>query len=268
MLGFIVPIKSKAVSKDWDYELKLLERTARSICNQTNDNFKMFIVYNEKPEINFTHENIIYVKYPHEFVSADKIEDYDSYVKKYYNKDYAEKMLDKGKKISYGCKIAKEYDCNYLMAVDSDDLVSNKLVDFVQQHEKKENAGWRIKKGFIYEEGKLYVTKSNKIYGINGSTHIINSDIVKTPDFKQNIFWNFNLFEAHGYTKNRLIDFHNATLGEIEFCGIIYIVHKNNYSNISKITSRLTLKNIIKKIIRGRLVTNKLSKEFGLYTIR
>ena len=268
MLGFVVPIKSKAVSKDWDYELKLLERTARSICNQTNAQFKLIIVYNEKPEINFNHENIVYVNYPYPFVTADKIEDFDSYVQKYYNREYAEKMLDKGKKISYGCKIAKEYNCSYLMAVDSDDLVSNKLAEYVNGHAGSDTAGWRVRKGFIYEEGSFYVTKSKQIYGINGSTHIISSKIIETPNFERNIFWNFNLFEAHGYTRQRLKDYHKAELKEIDFNGIIYVIHKNNYSNIKKITSTLTLKNVIKKIIRGKLITEKISMEFGLYKIK
>ncbi|MGN6296288.1 MAG: hypothetical protein ACTHM7_05860 [Ginsengibacter sp.] len=267
MLAFVVPIKSKAVCKDWDYELKLLERTARSICNQTNRYFKMIIVHNEKPKINFNHENIIYVDFPYPFVTADKIEDFDSYVQKYYNKEYSEKMLDKGKKISFGCKIAQQYNCSYIMAVDSDDLVSNKLAEYVNQ-QGSDNAGWRIRKGFVYEEGNFHVTKNKRIFGINGSTHIISSKIITIPDFERNIFWNFNLFEAHGYTRQRLKDYNKVELQEIDFYGIIYVVHKNNYSNIRKITSDLTLKNVVKKIIRGKLITKELSLEFGLYKIR
>ena len=108
MLGFVVPVKPKAVSKDWEYEMKLLERTARSICGQNCDQFKLVIVYNDMPEIKFQHKNIIYLYYPYPPVAVNEIEDYESYVIKYYNRIYAERMMDKGKKIHYGCKRAIE----------------------------------------------------------------------------------------------------------------------------------------------------------------
>jgi hypothetical protein len=169
---------------------------------------------------------------------------------------------------TYGCKIAKDYNCTYLMAVDSDDLVSNKLAAFVNEYADSGNAGWRIKNGFIYEEGNSYVIKSRQIFGINGSTHIINSQLISIPDFEKNIFWNFNLFEAHGYTRQRLKDYNKAELKEIVFNGIIYVVHKNNYSNIKKMVSAVTLKNIAKKILRGKSMTRKICCEFGLYKIK
>jgi len=267
LLGFVIPIKPKAVSRDWNYDLCLLERTVRSICGQTSSQFKIIIVFNERPEINFSHSNIMYAHYPFPTAKVDEIEDFDSYVVKHYNKEYAEKMMDKGKKIFYGCKIAKENGCDYIMAVDSDDLVSNKLALFVEQNANSGTAGWRINRGYIYEEGSFFVIKSNNIFGINGSTHIIKSDIISIPDFNKNIFWNFNLFEAHGYTLQRLKDFHQKELTNIFIFGIIYIVHKNNYSNIKGLTSMMSFKNIMRKIIRGKLLSKGICQEFGLYKI-
>lgn len=268
MLGFVVPIKPKVLSKDWAYENLLFERTVRSICSQKNNQFKVFIIYNQKPEINFEHPSIIYIQYPYPPVSIEEIEDYESYVKQYYNKIYAERMMDKGKKIFFGCKVAKDSNCDYIMAVDSDDLVSNQLAQFVEQNSKNGCPGWRINMGYIYEEGNFFAIKSDKIYGINGSTHIIKSDIISIPDFNKNIFWNYNLFEAHGYTWQRIKDYHQQELINIFTCGIIYIVHKNNYSNIKKLTSRISLKNIIKKLLKGKMLSKSLCDEFGLYKIK
>ena len=47
MVGFVVPIKSKYVSRDWILDNHLLERTMRSICAQADQNFRLFIVYND-----------------------------------------------------------------------------------------------------------------------------------------------------------------------------------------------------------------------------
>jgi hypothetical protein len=267
MIGFIVPIKPKAFSKEWDYDSKLLERTARSICAQTCSKFKLIIVYNDKPEIKFEHENIIYLHFPYPSVSVTEIEDFDEYVKLHYSGQYAERMIDKGKKIHFGCKVAIEAGCSYIMGVDSDDLISNKLAAFVDENASMNLAGWRIQKGYMYEEDSMLLIKKFDIQNINGSTHIIRKDLITIPDFSTNLFWNYNLFEAHSYTYNRIKDFHNELLGEYPFFGIIYIIHKNNYSNILKLTKAVTFKNFIKKIVLGKFISNKIRHEFNLSKI-
>ena len=266
MLGFVVPIKPKAVSKNWAFDNQLLERTVRSICAQTNDSFKLIVVYNDQPEINFVHPNIFFLHYSFPPVKVDEFEDLD-YVLKYYTREYAEKMMDKGKKIHYGCKHAIELGCNYLMGVDSDDLVSNQFAKFVHQNCWSNKAGWRIKKGFIYEEGSKYLVKNLNIQNLNGSTHIIRKDLITIPDFKSNLFWNFNLFESHGYTYQRLKDFHQAVLEDYPLFGIIYIVHQNNYSNIFQKTFKLSIKNVVKNFVRGVFLSNNIRNEYNLFTI-
>ncbi len=266
MLGFVVPIKPKSVSKDWNYDNLLLERTARSICAQTDQHFRLVIVYNDRPEIKYQHPNIIFARYPYPSVRVDEIEDLD-YVLKYYSREYAAKMMDKGKKIHYGCKKAMEAGCGYMMGIDSDDLISNKLAAFVNKHAANSKAGWRIKKGFIYEENSSILVKKYDIQNINGGTHIIRKDLIAIPDFTSNLFWNYNLFEAHGYTYARIRDFHNELLEDYSFFGLIYIVHKNNYSNILQLTKAITLKNLIKKIVRGKLLSASIRKEYNLYKL-
>jgi len=266
MIGFIVPVKPKSVSKNWTYENLLLQRTTESICAQTDQSFRLVIVYNDPPEINFEHPNIIFVHYPFPSVLVNDIEDLD-YVLKYYSEDYAEKMMDKGKKIHYGCKIAAEAGCTYMMGIDSDDLISNKISAFVNKNAGSNKAGWRIKKGFIYEEGSRILIKQFNMQNINGGTHIIRYDLITIPDFTSNVFWNYNLFEAHGYTYHRIRDFHNELLDDYPSAGLIYVVHKNNYSNILKLTRAITFKNIVKKIIRCKLILGKIRREFNLYKL-
>ena len=266
MIGFVVPIKPNAVSKNWDHDNRLLERTVRSICAQTDPHFRLIVVYNDLPEINFTHPNIVFLHYSFPPVKVDEFEDLD-YVLKYYSREYAEKMMDKGKKIHYGCKTAIEAGCTYLMGVDSDDLVSNQLAAFVHNNGQPGKAGWRVKKGYIYEEGSRLLVKKMDIQNINGSTHIIRKDLVTIPDFSSNLFWNYNLFEAHGYTYQRLKDFHQAVLEDYPLFGIIYIVHQNNYSNIFQKTFKLSFKNVVKNFVRGVFLSSKIRNEYNLFAI-
>lgn len=267
MIGFVVPVKAKAASRDWDYDNLLLERTVRSICAQTNADFRLIVVHNDKPSIAYSHPNMSFAPYPYPYVRADEIEDLD-YVLQYHAKEYAEKMMDKGKKITFGCSVAIDAGCAYLMAVDSDDLISNRLSEFVNLRASGNGPGWRIQKGFIYEENSLILVKKYDIQNANGGTHIIRRDLVTIPDFSTNLFWNYNLFESHGYTWRRIKDYNHEVLADYPLFGMIYIVHRNNYSNISSVVKAVTPRNVIKKLVRGRVLTQSIRREFGLYRLR
>jgi hypothetical protein len=267
MLGFIVPIKPKKHSRDWHQDNLLLERSVRSICNQTSRDFRVILVYSDMPEITFTDTNLHYVHYPFGDFTVNEIHDWQDR-SKWYAAPYAERMMDKGRKIMLGCKLAKELGCTYLMSVDSDDLVSEKLTAFVAENGNVRKPGWRILKGYIYEEGSKIVVKNPKIWGINGSTHIIREDLVKVPDLNTNFnLFDCSLFEGHAYTLQRLIDYYNERLEFLPFYGVIYVIHNNNYSKVKEIVTSLTIKHIVKKIVFGKFITSDIRKEFGLYSI-
>ena len=269
MLGFILPIKPKQHSKNWSLDNQLLERTVKSIFNQKDKNFKVVVVYTDMPEIDFTNENLYFRHYPYGDISIQQIRDWEDR-KKWYEPVYAERMMDKGRKIMLGCKVAKELGCTYLMSVDSDDLVSEQLAGFVNSHNNdRKVAGWRFLNGYLYEDGSRIVIKNHQIWGINGSTHIIREDLVDDPDLDTNYnLFDYSLFEGHAYTLQRIIDFKKETLEFLPFYGVIYTVHKNNYSEIKNIISAFTPKQVIKKIVLGKLITSKIKSEFGLYPVK
>jgi hypothetical protein len=267
VLGFIVPVKPKKYSKNWDLDNQLLERTIKSIFNQKEKDFKVVIVHNDLPEIKFSHPELYYQHYPYGDFSIDQIEDWEDR-RKWYAPAYAERMMDKGRKIMMGCKSAKELGCTYLMAVDSDDLVSNKLAGFVNENQNKKLAGWRFVDGYMYEDGSRIIIKNHQIWGINGSTHIIRHDLVEVPDLATNQkLFDVSLFEGHAYAFQRIKDFNNESLDFLPFFGVIYIIHKNNHSNIKSIISAVTPKQIVKKILYGKILTSNIRNEFGLYQL-
>ena len=266
MIGFIVPIKSKSLSKDWNLDNILLERTIRSICAQTLNKYKLIVVYTDFPEIKYHNDHVIFTYFPYNFTKITDIDD-SSHILKYYSVDYAEKMFDKGRKITFGAQIAIEAGCEYIMSIDSDDLISNKIVEYVLNNNYIVAPGWVIKKGYIYTENKKYLIKKNDIQNINGSTHIIRKDLVAIPDFSKNIFTNFNLFESHGYTCKRIKNEYNEELLDFPIPGLIYIISGNNYSNINSIMNSLNIKNIVKKIIKRQKLSETIRSEFGLYKL-
>lgn len=268
MLGFIVPIKPRQYSKNWQLDNQVLERTAKAVCNQDSNDFKLIIVYTDKPEINYGHEHLHYVHFPYEEVSVKEITDWEER-KQWYSPVFAERMMDKSRKIMLGCEMAKTLGCTYLMGVDSDDLISNRLVSFVNCYAGKNVAGWRITKGYVYEENAYVAIKNKNIWQMNGSTHIIRADLVRIPDFTINFnLFDYSLFQSHVYTYQRLIDFEKEKLEEVPFYGVIYLIHNNNYSEVKDIISANSLKLFIKKMLFGKWITPKLREEFGLYSLK
>ena len=112
-----------------------------------------------------------------------------------------ERRWDKSKKIFYGCKIAKEEGCTYLMSVDADDLVSNRLVSYIDDRIKENDVpGFYIKKGFLLHTGEKRMIKiSEGMQNFNGSTHILKTDYVEIPDFNTGEWMDYNLFTSHGW---------------------------------------------------------------------
>ncbi|QCR22163.1 hypothetical protein [Pontibacter sp. SGAir0037] len=266
MIAFVIPVKPKFNSKDWGNDNALLSRTLKSICNQTNSGFLVYVVYHDLPELTFDHPNIKFIQYPFSYLNSDSIEDLEDYALKYYSRKYAEYMFDKGKKITFGCDKAKRDGCNFIMAVDSDDLVSNKIAKFVNSSSASK-PGWVIEKGYIYLENSKFLIKSKLLQGINGSTHIINSNLVPIPDLETNRLFDFNFFESHGYLRTRIQQLYNMNLETLPFYGAIYIVHKFNSSAISDLVTKFKIKTYLKYLIFGKLLDSKTREEFSLYNV-
>jgi hypothetical protein len=267
MIGFIVPISPKKYSGDWRKANLILERTVRSICNQTSRDFRLIIVYNDKPEIEFSDGNIHYLPYSCPEITVSQISDFN-FMSQWFTPEYAERMMDKSRKITLGCKMAKELGCNYLMAIDSDDMISNKIAEYVNQNPTSNTAGWRISKGYLYNEGSRFIVKNDQIWAMNGSTHIIREDLVPIPNFESDFkLFSYNLFQQHPYTYQRITDFHKEKLSHLPFFGTIYLIHDFNYSQVDKILSANKIKQFVKLLLRGKFLSKKIKEEFGIYQI-
>lgn len=155
-LTFIIPLRSKQVSKSWQRVNTQLERTLKSVCRQTATDFEVVVVCHEKPEIEFKHPSINYVGVDFPIPSGD----------------VASKERDKCRKMWVGLHSAKDMKTSYVMFVDADDCVSNRLVEFAFKN--TQNNGWYINQGYEHPDGSdiVYVRKKNFHMKTNTS-HII-----------------------------------------------------------------------------------------------
>ena len=261
MLTFLVPVKSERVSSNWPKFCSLFEKTLISICNQTDNNFKVVIVCHEKPRLNFTHKNIHYVHV-----------DFDPPIRAESESDESinvRRELDKGKKLEIGVSYAQErFNTDYIMTVDSDDFISNRIAAFVNQSNKK-TPGWYIKNGYIHYSSKSFLLATYKFHSLCGSSVIVKPELLQYFFDKDPIL----------YFDHRLTVINDIELERFPFYGGIYSIsngenHLMNYSKIKKsnnhrdLISAKGLKRLLNKIgnYSPRLITKKLKSEFSFET--
>jgi len=253
MLVFVIPLMSPKVAKSWEHACKLLERTVKSVCNQTSSNFRVVVVCNEKPNIEFNHDHLTYLEVdlplPELTIKG--------------------KTLDRGYKVLKGLIWAGELAPSHVMAVDADDCVSKYLAEFVEQNNQSD--GWFIKKGYVYQDGKSIVYFRKNFYKICGTCNIVNYklyDLCETSESSsENFIWHYH--GGHKYILQHLTE-KGSNIKPLPFIGATYIVEngENYYNdNFNRLMRPQQMISYIKSLKNYRPLTNSIRKEFGLYNI-
>jgi hypothetical protein len=169
MLTFITPVISKDISDNWSVVRANLRKTLDSVKNQTNSNWRVLIVSQTRPDVEYIEDKIIYLhadfkpaqKYPKNIELSD--------VKRAVCRRAND--LDRLRKIRVAAATLHEYRSDFVMLLEADDLVSNRLCEFVM--ENKEANGWSIPKGYIWDGRSGYLLKTNRLTAISGSSWIV-----------------------------------------------------------------------------------------------
>lgn len=262
MIQFIIPVKSKKVTGSWDNFSKIFERTLKSVASQTSQNFRITVVCDEKPDVTFNHPNVEYIHV-----------DFDPPNLKGSPKEMHDglKEEDKSKKILKGVEFGKKYNADYLMVVDADDCISNKIAQFVDLNRNQNKPGWFFKKGYIYREGDKLISLNKENFNTLCGTCII----IK-PEFIERLFQNVpHLLFVHKTTHLP----GGYCLEPLPFPGSIYSMAngENHYMSqdqiknltLTNIFSWKTIKGIIRKLKKYRIqpLSGSLKEEFGIYTL-
>ena len=264
--AFVIPFRPKAESINWTRESELLKQTIQSILQQTYPGYRVYVVYTDMPENTVTDSRIEYIEFPYGHQSYEEIDHREELLLLFKSSKMVVRRWDKARKLTYGSKLAKEASCDFIMALDADDLLSNRFLTFLATEAKEKNCkGWYMDRGYLYKEHTNYLMRiSKQMRYLNGSTHVLHADLVKIPDFSSDDWQDYNLFTDHGWVKQRVLEQQGADLQPIPFEALVYVVHKSNISKVHKKEYGLTFKNVIKKIVRGVWLSNKLRKEFGI----
>lgn len=152
MFVFVISLRHPKNANNFAHVEKLLSITLQSICGQTDPNFKVIVVCNEKPNVSFQDERIHY-----HVVAFDAPSD-----KKAAALENQPKFLDKGTKYLAGLLYAEKFDPKYVCIFDADDWLNKNFVKEINQ--APDYPVWYVNKGYMVN----YQTKEYKnISGFN-----------------------------------------------------------------------------------------------------
>jgi len=254
MVYFGIPLRSKFSSNNWEIVSKLFNRTLWSVYNQkTNYLFKIIVVCHELPELE--------KKYDKNVVEFHQ-------VSTPYPQNLKEQMNDKGYKVHVIGKIIRDYGGGFTMIVDADDLISNKIVEFVYKNIKLNNFGWYVSVGYCFYLDKIRLNIAPKFP--SGSNTIINYTRELLPSNMENA-WKSSVPENEfiiikGHSRKVKIEACKnigRPLQALPFKGAIYVLGTgDNHSTLSGYRS--SLREFLDNTITRRRITDKIKEEFSI----
>lgn len=253
MFVFIIPFRSCQTIDRWDYACNLLRRTLKSVCNQTDDDFRVLVVCSELPENIEPHPQVEFI--PVNLPTPD---------------NFQQGIRDSKIKVRIGCFYAQQYSPDFIMSVDADDLVSSRLVEYTKNNLKQH--GFYFQKGYIYVEGdNKLLLKRQKFYRWCGTCNIFRADIFDIPESVKFEYFSEEVIAKtyclHHSTAPKIMEERGGVMEPLPFPGSIYSI--DNAINITsvdkqKLQGKGFLTNFKRFLLDYKAITPKIKREFLL----
>ena len=140
MIAFITSFRARALAKDWNHNIMLLERAVQSMLAQVGRESCVVVACHEIPKTELARESRVHFL-PVNFCQPAKT--------------FADMCVDKVLKLSVGAQWARARGYQYVAFTDADDLVSNRIVEFVANH--SDENGWYCPAVLFHAYGKRLV---------------------------------------------------------------------------------------------------------------
>jgi hypothetical protein len=226
MLVFVVPLIHPAVTVDWAIVQARVRDTARSLCAQQGDDWRAILVANEEailpglPE----HLEVVRVQEPPPSVVVYARHNPDA------NAWRTTVRRDKGRKILAGLLHAGPGARAHVMPVDADDLVSNRLAEFVGRH--ADQPGWFVQRGYVHQVGHRLMYLHPEFHLQCGTCFLLRADLLQIPARTQDANDEYvqQMFGSHQYAMTLFAEAGHP-LAPLPFPGVVYrIGHGQNIS--------------------------------------
>lgn len=247
MVAFVIPVKSKAVSRDWRLTSGLLAQTLASIAGQKFGSHETFLVVHEVPEIDFPEPESTHI-IPVNFSSPAKV---------------ASQLLrwDKERKLRLGLKAALAGSCTHVMKLDSDDCISWILGKYI---EKNEADAYIFNHGIVFRQGsRLYQLEKTSFHCICGSSSVFAANLFRTHPQAETI-WDFFCSDSHERVVEKAREWQIRYLHP-PFPAVCYVCSADvRLSDLYHPVCGTTFRQMVGKIRRTRLLGPKTRAEFAL----
>jgi hypothetical protein len=140
MIAFITSFRARALARDWDHNVMMLERAVQSILAQVHGKSCVVVACHEIPETPLARESRVHFL-PVNFSPPART-----------NNDMC---VDKVLKLSVGAHWARAQGYQYVVFTDADDLVSNRIVKFIADH--SDENGWYCPAVMFYTYGGRFM---------------------------------------------------------------------------------------------------------------
>lgn len=248
MLAFVTSLRHPHNSTDYRRVEALLADTLASVGQQTDPDFRVWVVGNRRPADLPRWAEWVGVDFP--APSATRAA----------QTGRAAVLRDKGTKLAVGAAAAARADPSHIMFVDADDMVSRRLAEHVHAHPSA--PGWRITEGWRWASERASVRPQHDFHMFCGTAHLVRTDLLGIPPELDATTSQEDIEDLLGERLEIYFGSHLRITGELErrgtplaalpFAGALYRVGTGeNHSGIS-------LGGL------GRPVTRAIAQEFGI----
>ena len=172
MVVFITSVRHPLNSNSYLRVESLLYKTLLSVCNQSSDNYKVIVVCNQKPDIPFISNKVIFLETalpaPSQLSKATT--------------GRKTSRLDKGCKYYLGVKHAQRFNPSYVMFFDADDFIHKGITEFLEG-QNPEN-GWYVEQGLVLNATFPVVKEVAAFHQVCGTSFIF-SNTIFSPYLKE-----------------------------------------------------------------------------------
>lgn len=261
-IGVVIPLKAKAVSKNWDIVEENLFQTLLSLKNQSSPLFHAVVVGHDCPSFLLEgafegHANISFLHFDElapPIISSDEA---SNQIK--FENDRCSKIY-KGYRYLTGIGIG--IGISHLFPLDADDLVSNDFVQYVIEHGKGRSL--LIENGYVLYKNKDIINEINNFSTFCGSSFVARVELLSGTDevsiAEEFLFKRIGHVAMRDYLESNSINFH------IPDQRLVLYVRDNgeNISRHGKMKLLLRLKRTIKLLAAAKLFKASIKKKFSI----
>lgn len=252
MFFFVVPLRSKQTSNDWEGVCRSFNWTLGSIFNQGDPDFRVYVVVHETPRVEIpTDDRLTIIEV--DFAPPS---------------DVPGQMRDKANKVHLAGTEIRKAGGGFIMKVDADDLVSNRIVGHVKAHPAVD--GWYIRTGYELLFQKNRIRKAPRFNNFCGTSTIFHN----TPDElpadmsdadEPDVFKRYLIRGKHHFFVEDMSAL-GKTAREIPFPGAIKTIDTgDNLSQLSMWATPTGFKRtLVRAAYRPKPLDNDLRKEFAI----